>query len=218
MPLKVLNSSGGNAFVRYSIEDNMWLMSTPEGEPQDVSDAIMENPIYIDIANIQLGWLKLTGGRDWVVWEDNDPGKLGADGKLKNPKPTDAHKQGFAVQMYSKKVFGEDEPQREFNSSQVGMLEFIKKLYDELENSFEDGKAAVIQLTGASRVKIGKGSSRIPTYKFMGMNTNPIEVRENVGTPMPQETQKLMPTVEQATDSAPVASATKSDDVNFDEI
>ena len=201
MPLKLLNTSGGNAFVRYSIEDNMWLVSTPEGEPQDVTDAIMSNPIYVDIANIQMGWLKLTGGRDWVVWEDNDPAKT--------PKPSDAHKQGFSVQMYSKKVFGEDEPQREFNSSQVGMLEFVKKLYDELEDSFEDGKAAVVQLTGATRVKIGKGSSRIPTFKFMGMNTNPIEhhVQEDV-----------QPIQEQAAVSAPVASTTKSDDVNFDEI
>ena len=201
MPLKLLNTSGGNAFVRYSIEDNMWLISTPEGEPQDVTDAIMSNPIYIDIANVEMGWLKLQGGRDWVVWEDNEPANT--------PKPSDAHKQGFAVQMYSKKVFGEEEPQREFNSSQVGMLEFIKKLYDELEDSFEDGKAAVVQLTGATRVKIGKGSSRIPTFKFMGMNTNPIEhhVQEDV-----------QPIQEQATVSAPVASTTKSDDVNFDEI
>ena len=52
MPLQILNTSTGNAFVRYSIEDNMWLMSTPEGEPRDVTDAIMSNPIYVDIANI----------------------------------------------------------------------------------------------------------------------------------------------------------------------
>ena len=61
--------------------------------------------------------------------------------------------------MYSKKVFGEEEPQREFNSSQVGMLEVVKKLYDELEDSFENGKAAVIQLTGASRIKIEEEAS-----------------------------------------------------------
>lgn len=206
MPLQILNTSSGNAFVRYSIEDNMWLMSTPEGEPRDVTDAIMSNPIYIDIANIQMGWLKLQGGRDWVIWENNDASSA--------PKPSEAHKQGFSVFMYSKKVFGEDEPQREFCSSQVGMLEFVKKIYDELEDSFEDGKAAVIQITGATRVKIGRGSSRIPTYKFMGMNNSPIEIDE----PMPQETQKVMPTVEHATESAPVASTTKSDDVNFDEI
>ena len=208
----MLNTSGGNAFVRYSIEDNMWLKSTPEGEPQDISDAIMSNPIYIDIANVQMGWLKLSGGRDWVEWEDNDPGKLGADGQLKNPKPSDAHKQGFTVQMYSKKVFGEDEPQREFNSSQVGMCEFIKKLYDELEDTFQDDKAAVIQLTGASRVKIGRGSSRIPTYKFLAMKESPIE-DNHVEAPMPEPTK-----FEHAKDSAPLASTTKSEDVNFDEI
>ena len=204
MPLKLLNTSGGNAFVRYSIEDNMWLISTPEGEPQDVTDAIMSNPIYIDIANVEMGWLKLQGGRDWVVWEDNEPANT--------PKPSDAHKQGFSVQMYSKKVFGEDEPQREFNSSQVGMLEFIKKLYDELEDSFEDGKAAVVQLTGATRVKIGKGSSRIPTYKFLAMRESPIE-DNHVEAPMPEPTK-----FEHAKDSAPLASTTKSEDVNFDEI
>ena len=200
MPLQILNTSTGNAFVRYSIEDNMWLMSTPEGEPRDVTDAIMSNPIYVDIANIKMGWLKLTGGRDWIEWADNDPSKT--------PKPSDAHKQGFSLFMFSKKVFGEEEPQREFNSSQVGMLEFVKKLYDELEDTFEDGKAAVIQLTGASRVKIGRGSSRIPTYKFIAMKESPIEVDE---TEAPKKS-------EHSTDSAPVESTTKSDDVNFDEI
>ena len=66
-------------------------MSTPEGEPRDVTDAIMSNPIYVDIANIKMGWLKLTGGRDWIEWVDNDPSKT--------PKPIDAHKQGFSLYL-----------------------------------------------------------------------------------------------------------------------
>ena len=60
----MLNTSGGNAFVRYSIEDNMWLKSTPEGEPQDISDPIMSNPIYIDIANVQICLLYTSDAAD----------------------------------------------------------------------------------------------------------------------------------------------------------
>ena len=29
--------------------------------------------VVIDIENVQLGWLKLSGGRDWVEWPNNDP-------------------------------------------------------------------------------------------------------------------------------------------------
>lgn len=61
-------------------------------------------------------------------------------------------------------------------------------------------------------MKIGRGSSRIPTYKFLAMKESPIE-DNHVEAPMPEPTK-----FEHAKDSAPLASTTKSEDVNFDEI
>tara|TARA_Y100000004_G_scaffold190569_1_gene247906 strand:- start:653 stop:1252 length:600 start_codon:yes stop_codon:yes gene_type:complete len=199
MPLNLVSSGAGNAFIRYSIEDDVWLKSSQEGVMIELEDSDMANPMHVDIQNIKMGWLKLQGGRDWVEWEDNNPATT--------PKPSDAHKQGFTLMFYSKKIFGEDDGDalRELCTSQVGMLEFAKKLYNDLEDQFKDnaGKSAVIKITGTEKVSIGKGKSKIPQFEFVKWADSPFDD-------------------EQATVTAPVASAAKeakaSDDVNFDEI
>ena len=201
MPLNLVSSGGGNAFIRYSIEDDEWLKSSQEGVMIKIEDDDMANPMHVDIQNIKMGWLKLQGGRDWVEWEDNNPATT--------PKPSDAHKQGFTLMFYSKKVFvdedGSGDALRELCTSQVGMLEFAKHLYNDLEDQFKDnaGKSAVIKITGTEKIAIGKGKSKIPQFEFLKWADSPFDN-------------------EQATETAPVVSAAKevkaSDDVNFDEI
>ena len=71
MPLNFVSSGGGSPFIRFSVEDNEWVRSTPEGDLQTVD--MGSAPVLIDIENIQQGWLKLSGGRDWVIWPNNDP-------------------------------------------------------------------------------------------------------------------------------------------------
>tara|TARA_R100001443_G_scaffold33680_4_gene47582 strand:+ start:12535 stop:13155 length:621 start_codon:yes stop_codon:yes gene_type:complete len=206
MPLNLVSSGGGNAFIRYSIEDDEWLKSSQEGVMLKIEDDELANPMHVDIQNIKMGWLKLQGGRDWVEWEDNNPATT--------PKPSDAHKQGFTLMFYSKKVFvdedGSGDALRELCTSQVGMLEFAKTLYNDLEDQFKAnaGKSAVIKITGTEKVAIGKGKSKIPQFEFLKWADSPFDN-------------------EQATETAPVVSAAKedvvvakasSDDVNFDEI
>ena len=73
--------------------------------------------VVVDIENIQLGWLKLEGGRDWHPWPNNDP--------MKVAKPSDAHGQGFSVMFYSTKLF-DDEPVRELSASGAGIRQFVQ--------------------------------------------------------------------------------------------
>ncbi len=204
----MLNSGGGNAFIRYSIEDDEWLKSSQEGVMLKIEDEELANPMHVDIQNVQMGWLKLANGRDWIPWKDNDPMKKDKNGELIAPQPDESYKQGFTLMLYSEKVFVDEnggEPLRELCTSQVGMLEFIKDLYNGLEDQFKAnaGKSAVIRITGTEKVSIGKGKTRIPQYEFLKWHDSPFDN-------------------EQATETAPVVSTTKevkaSDDVNFDEI
>ena len=53
------------------IEENVWLVNDEEGvENVRLESAAGEpaNPCLLDIANIQLGWLKIGGGLDFIPW------------------------------------------------------------------------------------------------------------------------------------------------------
>jgi len=196
MPLNFVNSGGGSPFVRFSVEENCWLRSTPDG---DLVNVDMESaPVVVDIEQIQQGWLNLQGGRDWVEWPGNDVTKC--------PKPSDAHRQGISVQFYSTKLFG-DEPVRELCSSQVGVLEFVKKLYNEAESKFGNGQVPAIKIGDAVRVKLGKGGSRIPSFEIVKWVDRPDALSADAN-----------PDVEPKVEAATVAAAAASDDVDFGEI
>lgn len=197
MPLNFVSSGGGSPFIRFSVEDNEWVRSTPEGDLATVD--MTSAPVLIDIENVQQGWLKLSGGRDWVEWPNNDPSGVA--------KPSDMHKQGISVNFYSTKLFG-DEATREFCTSGVGALEFIKKLYGACEDKFGKGEIPVVHITGSTKVKIGKGNSRIPDFEVKGWKERPADMGAESSSSL--ETPAAAP----ASDTATAA----SDDVDFDEI
>ena len=169
MPLNFINENAGGAFVRYSVEDNEWSRSSATG---DLVEFDPSSGVAMDIEKIQLGWLKLSGGRDWVPWPKNDPQKC--------PKPSDAHKQGFSVKLYSTKLF-EDEPVRELCTSQTGMNMFIRKVYDECEASgnFGKGKLPAIKIyKSKEKQKIGNGSTRVPPFEITKWIERPIALAD----------------------------------------
>lgn len=172
MPLMLASGGSGRPFIRFSIENNEWLMSTEGGEPQEFE---WTGPVLVDIEKIQLGWMKLMGGRDFVPWPNNDPSV---------PRPGEEYKQAFTVSFYSTKLFG-DEPLREFSSSATGCLEFVKELYDEVERAGGFGKeqCVAIKVGKARREKIGRGPTKIPTFEIMGYKDRPdamLETKETI--------------------------------------
>ena len=174
MPLNFINESTGAAFVRFSVEDNEWLRSSEGGNLVEFDPS---KGVVIDIENIQLGWLKLSGGRDWVEWPDNDP--------TNTPKPSDAHKQAFSVKLYSTKLF-DDEPVRELCTSQQGMMMFIKKLHEEAENSGKMGKGEVPAVAigkSKEKLKIGAGSTRVPPFEIVKWVDRPDELAGDAPAP-----------------------------------
>ena len=166
MPLQFANSGGsGLPFLRFSIEDNEWLMST--GEQGHMPPVDWKAPVLIDIENIQLGWLKLQGGRDFQPWPGNN----------QTPRPSEEYKNGFVVSSYSTQCFG-DAPLRELSSDRAGLQEFVKKLYNEVEaaGKFESGEIPAVEILPAIKTRIGKGPTKIPQYKLVGYKPRPDEM------------------------------------------
>lgn len=156
MPLNI--PTGGNAkpFVRYKPSLNAWEISNAGG----AQEIAFDKPALFDLQHIQLGWLLLAEGvRDWHPWPNN----------VQTAKPAEGdYKPGFEVEVYSSSMFG-DEPVRTFATSGTGPTMFIQELYNEAEKAAEwaQGLNPVVQLTGSRAVKVGKGNTRVPTFKIV---------------------------------------------------
>jgi|TARA_R110000822_G_scaffold48171_1_gene127204 hypothetical protein len=196
MPLNIIQSGSGSPFIRFSIEENTWSISSEGGDLQPVN--MSDLPVVFDVSNVQMGWLKLAGGRDWAPWPNNEPSQLA--------RPSDAHSQGFSIKLFSSKLFG-DEPVRELCTSQIGMMDFIKNLYDECERSPEfKTKVPAIVLGDAPKRKLGRGSTRTPSFTIKAWVKRPTELAEE-GSPVPSSPAAVG-------DSQPAAKS--DDDISFE--
>lgn len=175
--LKFIENTGGGAFIRFSVEDNEWLRSSEDGglEAVDMASA----PVLIDIENIQQGWLKLAGGRDWIIWPNNDVTQVNG-GK----QPEGEYKQGFSLKFYSTKLFG-DMPSRELCTSGAGLIKFVQALYEQTIANFGSGSIPAVKITGSTKVKMGKGNSRIPTFEIVGWKPRPIDLESSAAAADP---------------------------------
>lgn len=159
MPLNLIQESSGSPFIRYHANEDEWSRSSEGGDLEEIE--MKGATVVIDIEEIQMGWLKLEGGRDWVPWPDNDPTLAS--------KPSDSHNQGGLVTFYSTKLFG-DAPVREFCSSAKGVIRWFEKLYAAAEASenWGKGKVPTIKIGKGTSINMGKGKSRDIAFEITG--------------------------------------------------
>ena len=197
MPLQFIQETSGNAYIRFMVRDNEWVLSTATGDMQTVD--MSSAPVVVDIENIQLGWLKLEGGRDWLPWPDNVPTNVA--------KPSDAHDQGFSVKFFSNRIF-DDQPVRELSASGAGIRQFVMDLHEEAEKAkeFGSGKVPAIKIGDAPKVKMGKNDTRVPKFEIVKWINRPDELSGDVPPP-----EKTAPPISPASQSSGA-----SNDVDFD--
>jgi len=171
MPLN-LGGGEGKPYIRFSPSIPAWEMSSPEGKIEFTWDA----PAVFDVAGLQLGWLKIDAqGRDWMPWPSITNRLPMPEEKDRDGNPT--YKLGFRIDVVSTKLFG-DESVREFSANTFGNLTFIQELYNycEEKEEFKSGKAPVVQITGATRMKVGKGNTQIPQFEVKKWVDRPAEL------------------------------------------
>ena len=199
MPLTVLKETSGSPFIRYHAQEDEWSRSSETGELQEVE--IKGATVVIDIEQIQMGWLKLDGGRDWVPWPENDPTKIS--------RPGDKYDQGGLVTFFSSKLFG-DAPVRELCSSAKGVVRWFEKLYAAAEASenWGKGKVPAVKIGKGTKIKMGQGTTRDIAFEIVGWKDRSEIFGSGAETASPSAS--AAPEVK--------SSSGESDDVNFDEI
>ena len=204
MPLQFIQETSGNAYIRFMVRDNEWVLSTATGDMQTVD--MSSAPVVVDIENIQLGWLKLEGGRDWLPWPNNDPQQVA--------KPSDAHNQGFSVMFYSTKLF-EDEPVRELSASGAGIRQFVMDLHEEAEKAkgiFGTGKVPAVKITSGKKVKMGKNDTRVPQFEIVKWINRPDELVGDVPPPA-KDASPVSPAASQQSGGAPNVDFENDDEI-----
>lgn len=163
MPLNFNTGSGSaNGYIRYMASTASW---SDQGDTLDFKAAIF------DLANIKTGWCHIDVGvaPEWMM-----------DASLEQPaaRPEgDGWKRGFKVDVYSKAMFGDDSPVREWGTNSTGAQLGIQALYAAWEASNPAaGTSPVVEFKGGVPTKIGKGNTNVPTLNILKFIETPSEL------------------------------------------
>jgi hypothetical protein len=142
-----INSGGGGSYIRFMPSANAWVYKGEE---------ITLGQIVIDHDSVRTGWGKMSEGQapEWQ-WDE----RLGVSGR----QPSPDHKRGFSIIMYTKQTGSV-----EWSSTGTGPVIGFEKIFEEIWNAKDanQGKCAVIDYTGSTPMKIGKGNTRTPNFKI----------------------------------------------------
>jgi hypothetical protein len=150
-----LSSSGGSGnYIRFMPSANAWLNSNKE--------EFTPKKMVVDTDSLQTGWMHLGEGvRDWQP--DASLGKKG-------PQPSADHKRGFSIKFYNKEM-----GVAEWSANGTGPNKGLEQLWKAIEagQPANAGKYPVIEYTGSTLEKIGKGTTRIPNFNVVSWIDRP---------------------------------------------
>ena len=161
MPLNLSTPGEGGDFtpsIKFNAKDGEWF-KREEGEDVEVA----EFQAVFDLENIKTGWLRMMSGEapDFV----SDPSLA-----EQATRPSDEHKRGFKVNIYSDKQLG---GVREWMANSMMATGAVGKLYAEYEEKKEAGKAPVVDCGETNKVKTKHGNNYEPVLKLSKMVKRP---------------------------------------------
>lgn len=183
------NNNDGNflPYMQWSSQAVQWQKKGENGR-----QGFTFKQAIFDIENMKLGWIKLqVGGVDKILvpMGENIPNRPTETKIDQQGKTVPAYDKGFSVNVLLGKEFGEDRLY-EFSTSQKGSLQAVSALVNqfEAEKASNAGKVPVVEFSGHTNVKMGKGSTNVPNLKITNWVARPAELDEETSNskPMPQ--------------------------------
>lgn len=150
-------------FVKYNAKADKWF------KREDGEDIEIARPTFVaDLKNIQTGWYLYAEGQAPSIVLDPDL-------VTKAAKPSDKHKRGFEMTVFSQNSFG---GVVKFGSASMHVCNAIAEVYNEYEASAEAkaGKLPVIECSGSVAQKDKFGTNYKPTFKILKYIDRPAEL------------------------------------------
>lgn len=152
MALNIVSQGGDfDPYVKYNAKAGRWYIKGENGEEE------VQSPVFVaDFANIKTGWLLfLEGQAPDKVWD--------ASLTQPAPKPSDAHKRGFGLRLFSKSFFG---GVVDLSGASMHLNNAVNDLYVSYEAAPEakQGLLPVVKFTGATPMKDKMGTNYKPNF------------------------------------------------------
>lgn len=147
-------------YLKFNGKAGRWYTKNESGDEVEVTNMTA----VFDLQQIKTGWLLFSEGQapEYVFDQGADPG----------PRPSDKHKRGFVVQVFSEKNLG---GAREFSSSSNGAIAAMQALYQAYEAAPEAtaGKLPVVQCKSVLPVKNKFGTNYQPVLEIVAWVDRP---------------------------------------------
>jgi hypothetical protein len=139
-------------YVKFNGKSGRWYMKNEAGEEVEITPT----SFIADLENIKTGWMYFAAGAA--------PDKV-FDASLSQPapKPSENHKRGFAVRLFSKGAFG---GVVELSGTSMHLCNAVNDLYTafEVDKAKNAGKAPVVKYNGTTAQKDKHGTNYKPNF------------------------------------------------------
>ena len=140
-------------------------------ELTDITAALSEQGVLIDVANIEIGWIKFEGGVDITTQHHS----LGLPGS----RPSDWHKEGVKLELWLPQDIAEGAPLREWTHTSKAVINSV----NDLHTAWEAASAAdSIDSTQVPHVTVAiepyqtkQGTYKKPVLTLKGFVARPID-------------------------------------------
>ena len=139
----------------------------------DITSELAEQGVLIDVANIEIGWIRFEGMVDITTQHHS----LGLPG----PQPTGFHKEGIRLELWLPKAVAEGDQHREFTHTAGG----VKNAVNDLHTAWETAAAGDDEIIGGRKVPVVKisitefttknGTFRKPSFEISEFVDRPVE-------------------------------------------
>lgn len=140
-----LTGEGGGQYIRYNASTGTWNVD---------GNQVQLGQFLVDPTSLKTGWGKIVAGTAPSWQWDTRPG-------VKGDQPSDEHKRGFSLQIYSKAI-----GQREWSTNSAGSNKGLSAIWGAIadQSVANPGKVPVLKYTGSTVIAIGKGSTQVPNF------------------------------------------------------
>lgn len=164
MNLNLSSGGGSGNYIRYSPQVNAW---TRKDEDGNYIEFKFTQAVF-DYENVQTGWMLIATGQ-YEFLADNTLGKKGA-------QPSPEHKRGFRVTFYNKELGGVVEYSANGAGANMGLEALWKKVQAQAQDNA--GKLPVVEFKGATAMRVGKGTTRVPEFDVVKWVARPAAMQD----------------------------------------